>query len=182
MVTELKPATLTRQHVADLVAAYIKGGKVPWTAADQVITDLRNIGQAEALLDVLGPDAVLRIWRELDRRQREQAPKPSRPEPEPFIRPGAPPQRRVELEALKSDASLLEGMYQIRGTWRRIGDLDKNGCRMAAQWFKEQAIEQVHTSRYFHALAQALNGGETVRQRFDDDGLMRLWDVAKRGS
>jgi hypothetical protein len=72
-------------------------------------------------------------------------------------------------------------MYQIGGTWRRIGDMDKSLCRAAAQQFKATALENAQTSRYFHELAKMLNGGERVRERLDDAALMRLWDLAGQG-
>lgn len=183
MVAELKPTTLTRREVADLVANYVRRGMPALEAAAQVIEDVRGLGQQEALIDALGPEALVHVWQGAGGASRpERSPKSIRSAPEPVIRPGSPPQRRIELEALRSDASLLEGMYQIGGRWVRLGDMDKAACRAAAQEFKGKALETAHNARYFHALASALNGGETVRQRFDDAGLMRLWEVAGQGA
>lgn len=182
MVAELKPARLTRRALIDLVANYVRRGMTAHDAARQVIADIRDLGQQDELIDLLGIEALVGAWRHGDGERPQRQCRPAHREPEPIVRPGAPPQRRIELEALKTDASLLEGMYQINGVWRRIGDLDKAACRAAAQWFKAQALENAHTARYFHALAQALNGGETVRQRFDDAGLMRFWQIAERGA
>lgn len=175
MVAELKPAALTRRDVVTLVANYVRQGMTAQTAAAQVIADVRGLGQQEALIDAIGAEALVLLWRG-DAVKPVEAIRPKIVPPTPAS--AVPLQRRVNLEALYGNASLVEGMYQIDGTWRRIGDFDKAGCRAAAQWFKSQALENAHNARYFHALAQALNGGETVRQRFDDDGLMRLWKIA----
>lgn len=182
MVAELKPQPTGRREFADLVAAYVRTGMTAVDAAARVIEDIRNLGLQDALIDALGPEALVHLWRNAGAEQRRQEPKAPRRVIEPVVMPMPASRRRIDLDALKDDASLLEGTYQIDGRWVRIGDMDKSACRAAAKFFKGEALENAQNARYFHALAQALSGGETVRQRFDDDGLMRLWAISGQGA
>ena len=172
MAVAREALTLTAREVADLLASYMKRGLEPEEAGARVIDDVRAMGLQDALLDVLGPRAIVDVWVHVNA---TPAPTPIHQDP-----PSRAP-RRVDVERLKESASLLEGMYQIGDAWHRIGDMDKSLCRSAAQQFKAKALENAQTSRYFHELAKTLNGGERVRERFDDAALMRLWDVAGQG-
>lgn len=174
-----RTTTLTAQDVADLVTANLQRGMLAQQAAEQVIEHVRQMGLQDALIDTLGPRAVLDLWV----RFRPEVPK-SESAPTPIRQQQTTPTqstRRVDVERLKQSSSLLEGMYQVGERWFRLGDMDKSTCRAAAQQFKAKAFENAHSARYFHEIAKTLNGGETVRQRFDDAGLMRLWDVAGQG-
>lgn len=181
MVAELKPTTMTRREVADLVAAYVRNGMTAWAASERVIDDLMKLGLQDALIGALGPGALVDVWKSSSSEGFQRKTKTFRPPPEPIVMP-APPSRRIEIEALKESTSLLEGMQQVGGRWVRLGDMDKSLCRAASQEYKEKALDHAHNARYFHALAKALDGGETIRQRFDDASLMRLWEVAGQGA
>jgi hypothetical protein len=179
MVAELKPPKrLAPADVRDLMRGYLRQGKTAHDAAAAVIADMRAVGLTDELLDVVGPAGIAAIWRAGG--EKIARPRVLRPEIEPFVRPGAPPQRRVDVAQLQANTSLLEGMHQIAGRWVRLGDMDRVACRAAALHFKATCLEHAHQARYFYELAKALNGGEQVRQRFDDAALMRLWDIAGR--
>lgn len=169
---------LSGEVVTRWVQEYIDQGRRPIEAAQHVLNDICDSGLTEDALRLLGPGPLCLLWKQ---NREKPATKPHRAPPEPFVMP-APPTRRVDTERLKESSSLLEGMYQIGGRWVRLGDMDKAICRAAAQQFKAKALEQAHEARYFHALAKDLNGGERVRQRFDDAALLRIWEVAGQGS
>ena len=60
------------------------------------------------------------------------------------------------------------------------GDLDRAACLRAAAIQKRKALARAQKARFYHAVAQRLADGQTVRDALGDDALARLFTEAAR--
>lgn len=165
---------LTTEAISRWVQAYIDQGMKPIAAANAVIHDVCESGLQEDLLLLIGPSPVCLLWMQ-SKRGTHRVPAPA---PPVLMHVAAP--RRVDTAQLQTSTSLLEGLEKVGDSWVRIGDLTGAQCREVARQLKTKALEVAQNARYYHALGQALKDGETVRQRFGEDDLIRLFAEAGR--
>lgn len=181
---EPSKADVTRENIAAWVQAYVKDGMDPNTAFRQVFDDIERLGQLDDLARVVGPSLVGDVWRSKNKTLRpsnahqefrEVVPTIPSDQPTPIVAPAA---RVVAIDSLKKD-SLLDGMYKIDGQWISLRDMGKPECHRAFRQYRESAIAEEHNARYFRAIEAALDDGEVVGQRFDDEKLLKLYRTCK---
>jgi hypothetical protein len=130
-----------------------------------VLRRLRDDGFGHTLLDVFGERLIASLWR-------ARHPAPALTSPVPFAVPPSrsqamsPPlkatthrSKRLQLDLLQSSDALLEALVKVDGRWLRLGDLDQRQCRRLAS--------EAHVrARFFERVGDALEPGETVRERW----------------
>jgi chemotaxis protein histidine kinase CheA len=154
-------------------------------AAQRVLQRVKAAALGEALLDAYGDRLILELWRE----RQAAAGQPSepakaagsRPTAEHQVATGAPGNgaaraerrsaaqgtRRVDVAQLASDAARLEQLVEVEGHLVRLGDLDKQQCRVLQRQHETMASA-------FGKLADELVEGQTVRQRWTAEQLEDL--------
>lgn len=163
---------LTMDGIFLRIQAYIDRHEYPLIAAERVIADLCLEGRQDELLTLFWPTPIFEAW---------QSHRPDRVSEAGRLRLSEAQQRRhATTAALKATASRLESLVKIDETWRRLGDLDRAGCLRAASQHKRQALDVAHRARFYHAIAQQVPDGLTVRQTLNDEALARLYEAAGR--
>lgn len=162
---------LTDQDIAARIDAYVQRNLSPMVAAERVITDLCREGLAQLLIEQFGPPVLFEVWEDSKRRPHAQQAQ------EAGERGRA---RQAELAALRAAGSLLESLVEVDGRWKRLGDLNRATCLKLAATSKRAALQIAQRARFYHAVAQQLQDGQTVRDRLDDEMLTRLRAEAAR--
>lgn len=152
-------------------------------SARDVLRRVKAAALVEALLDAYGARLIIEVWRE---HQDEAHVAPvaaltSHEPPRPQARRSSPDrvpthgERRVDVEQLATESALLESIFYVDGRWIRLGDLDRHQCR--ALQLKHELM-----AREFRRLADALDEGQTVRQRWTTEQLEALIGDTLRGA
>lgn len=175
MTSALAPTpAITDETLVDRFRAYVRKGWTPWLAAEQAVRDLCSEGHRDALIAEVLPTLLFKRWEAVE------APARSTVERQLMSGPqrGRPGRRRVDADVLKRSGSLLESLFLVGGTWLRIGDMDAAACRRAAGEQKRTALRHAQYARFFHAVAERVPAGSTVRDELFDVDLARMLDEA----
>jgi len=89
--------------------------------------------------------------------------------------PAAPGPRRADVELLATDAALLESLHQVSpGQWVRLGDLNRRQCQVLERKYAAAAEKARLQAVVFARLADELEAGQTVRQRWSAEQIAGL--------
>jgi hypothetical protein len=165
---------LTQEDVLGRIQRYVDAGEYPLMAAERVTREICEEGRQDELLVLFWPPPLFELWQGA-RRERPEHGAAERP-----AAPTAPAQARGRREVLKRAPSLLEGLVEVDGAWRRLGDLDRAACLKAAAIQKRKALARATKARFYHAVAQRLADGQRVQDALGEDALARLLREAAR--
>lgn len=87
--------------------------------------------------------------------------------------------RRVDIEQLQSDESLLDTIWYVDGEAVRLGDFTKGICQKAQGEFSKKARAIIQDVNFLDRLNHGLKGKATVRSAFTDDQLRALWESSQ---
>lgn len=155
---------LTTEDIVARIQAYVDRGDYPLLAAEKVTLELCREGRQDELLTLFYPPPLFEIWQ-------STAPRSSTPRNV---------QQRNHRAALKAAGSLIESMVNVNGQWKRLGSLTRAECLRAASHQKRVALAVAQKARFYHAVAQRLEDGQTVREALTDDALAQLFTEAAR--
>jgi hypothetical protein len=153
---------------------YVHKGWTPWLAAEQAVRDLCREGHEQALIADVLPALLFKRWEQAEAPGASVASRDARGHQ--ALERGH--KRRVDLDALKRSGSLMESLFLVGDTWLRIGDMGAAACRRAAGEQKRTALEHARYARFFHAVAERVPAGSTVRAELFESELTRLFDEA----
>jgi hypothetical protein len=156
----------SRTFVLDWIRDGLTTGMSVEEAAEDALGEVLRTGQAPALLKALGSEPLVRLWRA----HGELSTSHSSPSVEGQKRE-RPHRRRVDTALLRQPSALLEAMYTVAGKQRRLGDMTYEDCRSLQR-------EHAKLASFFGAVADGLEGGQRVAERFDEDKIRAIYDKA----
>lgn len=164
---------LTMDAMFARIDAYIQRNQYPLVAAERVIADLCAEGRQDELLTMFWPPPLYAAW-EAFRKEPGHAARSK------AAQAGGHARAEQRRQALKATSSRLESLVQIGNEWKRLGDMTRAECLKAASTQKQQALSIAHRARWYHAIAQQLPEGVTVRATLNEESLSALYQEASR--
>ena len=163
MVTETQVSL--RQEIIRWVEEALAEGKEIAVAVERATERIVSEGYADDLIREYGPQLAREMWSSYNRSRRSNA-----------FQQG---QRRVDLEALANDDSLLDTIWPVNGHHYRLGDMDKAVCGQAQREFGKQASALASDAQFFARLQQNLKGRHLVRDSFSNEQLRSLYEQCR---
>lgn len=132
-------------------------------AADTTLEHAIATNQAGALLRDIGVTALIEAWEQHNRNRRNSA---------------LSGRRRVDANLLSSEDALMEALYPIGGSYKRLGALNYGDCLGLSESYGRQAADLARKSRFFKMIAAKLEGGQVVSDVLDEDAVRNLHERA----
>ena len=87
--------------------------------------------------------------------------------------------RRVNIEELQGEDSLMDTLWNVGGQTVRLGDFDKVTCQAAKGEFAVKARGLIQDVNFLEQIHQKLKLDQTVSAVFTDDQLRSLWESSR---
>ena len=158
----LAESVYARDDLLALLADKLKGDRTLQQAAELVVAEIIEKGDADEVLRLIGAEILMELWK--------RNPKPT------SVGTSNSGSRKVDIRQLSGSQALLESMLRVGSKWVRMGDLTFEECQKIAAQEEKEAQEHWRWSTFFNNISSKLEGGQVVSERFSDEELRVLMD------
>mgnify|MGYP001570761183 FL=1 len=160
------------EAICEWVGERIEAGDSKHDAGVYALARLREEGLVEAALDRWGAFWVSEVWahnRVANYRSSMWALKRGR-------KPGSPEPggRRIDLELLSEESSILETLWLVDSEWVRFGDMVKHQLRTLADKYLQSVENAQRKAEFFDKLATQIPKDKFVRVVYSEEQLRAM--------
>lgn len=87
-------------------------------------------------------------------------------------------QRKVDVSQLTGSQSILESLYPVGGTYKRLGDCTYEDCLGLQREYTKRVIENGQKARFFELVSSKLEGGQTVKDVLAEEQVREFYEQA----
>ena len=164
MVATTEAETTLRRLIVEWVDEQLGMGDDHGDAFQVAAERIKREGHSEAFVEEFATTVVREVYQARSRQQRHSA---------------LSGKRRVDVEALQGDDSLMDTIWYVDGRAVRLGDFNKALCQTAKGEFATKARGLIQDVNFLDQLQNKLKGGKTISAVFTDDQLRSMWESSR---